>query len=150
MARKLSSKYEVIVFDIEPAKMQKMTNVKRARDIAEVGKFAKVVILSLPTSEVVREVVVGSNGLGEHLGRGGIIIYTSTTEPRITLEISRILKAKDISLLDAPVSGGEKAAIDGTLSFMVGVTKRYMRSVWSCLRLWVPVWCRWVKVVWDR
>jgi 2-hydroxy-3-oxopropionate reductase len=120
MVRRLSSRYDMIVFDIDDAKIQALTGLQKARDVAEVGRSAGTVLLSLPDSVVVREVILGSNGLMQNMERGNIIIDTSTTEPKITQEISKVLGTKGISLLDAPVSGGEKAAVDGTLSIMVG------------------------------
>jgi len=120
IARHLSSRYDMIVFDIDNAKIEAMTGLKKARDVAEVGRSANIVFLSLPDSGVVGEVILGNNGLMENMERGSIIIDTSTTEPGVTQEIFKTLAAKRISLLDAPVSGGKKAAIDGTLSIMVG------------------------------
>ena len=120
MARRVSSRHDMIVFDIDNAKTQAMTGLKKAGDVAEVGRSARTVLLSLPGSAVVREVVLGSNKLMQNMERGSVIIDASTTEPRVTQELSRTLGSKGISLLDAPVSGGEKAAIDGVLSIMVG------------------------------
>ena len=120
MARNVGSKYDVLAFDIDKTRMQAVANLRVARDIAGVGVSARTVLLSLPGSGVVREVILGSNGLMQNMARGSVIIDTSTTEPGVTQEISGILASNGISYLDAPVSGGEKAAIDGTLSIMVG------------------------------
>jgi 2-hydroxy-3-oxopropionate reductase len=68
----------------------------------------------------VRNVVLGDGGLIENLNQSSLIIDTSTTSPSVTKEISHILENKRIDFLDSPVSGGEKAAVEGTLSLMVG------------------------------
>ena len=120
MARRVSSRHDMIVFDIDNAKMQGVAGLKKARDVAAVSRSARTVLLSLPGSVVVREVILGSNGLMQNMERGSIIIDTSTTEPGVSQEIARTLATKGISLLDAPVSGGERGAIDGVLSIMVG------------------------------
>jgi len=91
-----------------------------ASSVGEIGSACNVVILSLPTSEVVKTVVLGPEGLSASLKKGSIVIDTSTTEVGVVQEIATALSKQGISFLDAPVSGGEKAAIEGTLSFMVG------------------------------
>jgi 2-hydroxy-3-oxopropionate reductase len=108
------------VYDIETARMQAVSGAQPAASIAGLAKLASVVFLSLPGSESVREVVLGEGGLRANLGRGAVIIDTSTTSPGTSQEIARALDGAGTSCLDAPVSGGEKAAVDGTLSVMVG------------------------------
>jgi len=120
MARRVMAKYgETIVFDLDAARMQSVAcaNAVMAGGVAEVGKSAEVVILSLPDSPTVREVALELAGA---MRAGGIVIDTSTTEPTVSIELAGALQERGIRFLDAPVSGGEKAAIDGTLSFMVG------------------------------
>ncbi len=120
MASNLSSKYEVIVFDIDADRMQLVPKAEKAVSITDVAKSADIIFLSLPDSETVRKVVLGNGGLIENLNQGSLIIDTSTTSPSVTKEISRILENKGIDFLDSPISGGEKAAIEGSLSLMVG------------------------------
>ena len=120
MAANLSSKYDVIVFDIDAGRMQLVPNAEKAASTVEVAKSSEIIFLSLPDSETVRKVVLGDGGLIENINRGSLIIDTSTTSPSVTKEISRILENKGIDFLDSPVSGGEKAATEGTLSLMVG------------------------------
>jgi 2-hydroxy-3-oxopropionate reductase len=120
MARNLTSKYDVIVFDIDNAKMGSVPKARKAENIAEVGNSSETVLLSLPSSDIVKEVVLGNGGLMRNMRRGSTIIDASTTLPDVTQGISHTLKEAGIFFLDAPVSGGEKAAIEGTLSVMVG------------------------------
>lgn len=120
MARHLSGKYDLIVYDIDEAKKNAISGAKKAESVAEVGRYADTVLLSLPSSEIVRKVVVGEDGLVSVIGAGGAVIDTSTTEPTISREIAASLAGRDVSFLDSPVSGGEGAARDASLAIMVG------------------------------
>jgi 2-hydroxy-3-oxopropionate reductase len=118
MARKVASKFDLVVYDVEPSRLQGFAAA--AASLSDLGRRAGVVLLSLPTSSVVRTAVLGKGGLAENLVRGSVVVDMSTTEPAVIHEIARALDERGISLLDAPVSGGEKGAAEGTLSFMVG------------------------------
>jgi 2-hydroxy-3-oxopropionate reductase len=118
MARKVAAKFDLVVFDVDASRMQGFPAA--AANLSELGRRAGVVLLSLPTSSVVRTAVLGKGGLAENLARGSVVVDMSTTEPAVIHEIARALDERGISLLDAPVSGGEKGAAEGTLSFMVG------------------------------
>ncbi len=120
MARHIADLYEAIVFDTNAARIPLVPRAKAATSVVGVGREAKTVLLSLPGSEVVREVVLGAGGLAENMARGGTVIDVSTTAPNVSQEIAAALEARGVDFLDAPVSGGEKAAIEGTLSIMVG------------------------------
>ncbi len=120
MARHLAAKYDLTVYDIESAKRKGVPRATPAENIAGVAQSSTVIFLSLPGSEIVREVILGNGGLKNNLKPGNIIIDTSTTAPTISQEIASVLDQSGISFLDAPVSGGEKAASEGTLSVMVG------------------------------
>jgi 2-hydroxy-3-oxopropionate reductase len=110
------------IFDVDKAKVKSITarGGSPASSIREVGESCGVVFLSLPSTAVVREVVFGEDGLARSMKAGSVIIDTGTTETSAVLEIAAKLKEKNIHFLDSPMSGGEKAAIEGTLSFMVG------------------------------
>jgi len=123
MARHLAAKYDLVVFDVDPKKRAAIENARKAKDTATVGKTASTILLSLPSSEVVKEVVLGKDGLLPNMKKGSIIIDTSTTSPTVSQEIGKELNEAGIAFLDAPLSGGEKAAIEGTLSIMVGGKK---------------------------
>ena len=120
MARHLAGRYELAVYDIDKAKMDSVSGAKTAGSAAEAARDASIAFLSLPGSEAVREVVLGAEGLKHGMKRGSVVIDHSTTSPAVSQEVAASLEESGISFLDAPVSGGEKAAIDGTLSIMVG------------------------------
>jgi 2-hydroxy-3-oxopropionate reductase len=118
--------FRVRIFDVDSKRLGLIAggNLIPASDLSDLGASSDVVILSLPNSEVVKDVVLGGEtgrkGLAQSLKPGSVIVDTSTTELSATLEIAQRLQEKEIEFLDAPMSGGEKAAIEGTLSFMVG------------------------------
>jgi 2-hydroxy-3-oxopropionate reductase len=86
----------------------------------DVASQVKTVITMLPDSPDVRDVVFGENGLLEALGEGSLLIDMSTIAPATAIEVTNALAERGAAALDAPVSGGDKGAIAGTLSIMVG------------------------------
>jgi 2-hydroxy-3-oxopropionate reductase len=81
---------------------------------------AELVITMLPNSPHVEEAVFGPAGVSEGLREGAIIVDMSTISPTVTQRLAERLLGLGIALLDAPVSGGQKGAKEGTLSIMVG------------------------------
>ena len=86
----------------------------------ELAEHCDVIITMLPNGPQVREVVLGGDGVAQYMRSGQILIDTSSISPVASKEIAAALAEKSIEMLDAPVSGGESGAINGTLSFMVG------------------------------
>jgi 3-hydroxyisobutyrate dehydrogenase-like beta-hydroxyacid dehydrogenase len=81
---------------------------------------ADIVFLSLPGTEIVRAVLLGAGGLGCVLRPGAIVVDTSTIEHGATVELHQRLAARGLAFLDAPVSGMQARAEDGTLTIMCG------------------------------
>lgn len=88
-----------------------------AKDVAE---KSEIVITIVTDSPDVQEVVLGRDGVLEGARKGMIHIDMTTMSPKITKEIAAELNKKGVKMLDAPVSGGDTGAINGTLSIMVG------------------------------
>ncbi len=86
----------------------------------EIGRNCDVVMTMLPNSPQVKDVMIGSGKVAEYMREGSVFIDMSSINPVASKEIAAELSKKGIEMLDAPVSGGEPKAIDGTLSFMVG------------------------------
>lgn len=86
----------------------------------EIGEQCDTVITMLPNSPQVKEVMLGGNGVAQYMKPGAVFIDCSSINPVASKEIAAVLAEKGVEMLDAPVSGGEPKAIDGTLSFMVG------------------------------
>jgi len=127
MARHLAGAYELVVYDVDPARMEAVVSAdgvkpgtRAAGSVAEVGTACDVVLMSLPSSAIVRAVVTGDGGLAGSLAAGSLVVDTSTTEPSVTLAISEALAERRIGFIDAPVSGGEGGAKAATLSIMAG------------------------------
>jgi 2-hydroxy-3-oxopropionate reductase len=92
----------------------------RADTPSELAAIADVVITMLPDSPDVEDVLFGERGLSDGIRAGSLVIDMSTIRPSSARHSSRRLAERDVAMLDAPVSGGERGAIDGTLSIMVG------------------------------
>lgn len=84
----------------------------------ELAENAEVVITMLPNGPQVKEVMLGE--VANYMHAGQVFIDCSSISPVVSKEIAGVLAEKNIEMLDAPVSGGEPKAIDGTLAFMVG------------------------------
>lgn len=87
---------------------------------SELRNRAEVVILMLPTSREVEEVVLGSGGLADILQPGQVVVDMGTSDPASTRRIAAELATRGIVLIDAPVTGGVKGAEEGTLTIMAG------------------------------
>jgi 2-hydroxy-3-oxopropionate reductase len=123
MARNLmEAGYELVLHNRSPEKAEELG--KEGATVAatprEVAEKSDVVVTMLPDSPQVREVVAGENGVLEGISEGALLIDMSTISPVVTEELAEALKEKGASMLDAPVSGGDVGAIEGTLSIMVG------------------------------
>ena len=86
----------------------------------EVAEYSDVIVTMLPVSPQVREVVAGDGGVLEGISEGALLVDMSTISPVVTEELAEAVKEKGASMVDAPVSGGDVGAIEGTLSIMVG------------------------------
>lgn len=85
-----------------------------------IAELCPVVLSSLPGPSEVEKVVYGSNGLMEGWKKGDIYVDMSTNSPTLMRRIAADAKAKEVEVMDAPVSGGIKGAEEGTLSIMAG------------------------------
>src|SRR5512145_1250623 len=93
---------------------------KAADSPREVAGRVDVLITMLPNSPDVEQVALGKDGIIEGARRGLVFIDMSTISPIVTQKIGKALEARGVQMLDGPVSGGEKGAIEGALSIMVG------------------------------
>ena len=114
--------YDLVVYNRSPEKAEELagegaTAAGRPREVAE---GCDVVITMLPDSPQVEEVLAGEGGVFEGVSEGALIVDMSTISPVVTESLAKGAEEKGASLLDAPVSGGDVGAIEGTLSIMVG------------------------------
>ena len=112
---------DLLVSDLNQAAVDEVVAAgAKAAGNAEIGESCDVVLTMLPNSPQVKAVMLGEDGVAAHMKPGTVFIDMSSINPVASKEIAAELAKKGIEMLDAPVSGGEPKAIDGTLSFMVG------------------------------
>lgn len=118
----IKANYELIVMDKNSAVTKELGSLGAtiAASPADVAKDVEVIITMLPNSPHVKEVVFGKNGIAEGGKPGLTIIDMSSISPIVSRELAMELEKLGMNMLDAPVSGGEPKAIEGTLSVMVG------------------------------
>jgi 2-hydroxy-3-oxopropionate reductase len=117
MARNLmEAGYGLVLHNRTRQKAEELANAGRA----EVARNSDVVITMLPGPPEVAEVLAGEEGLLDGAGEGSLFIDMSTSSPVLARELARSARSRGASMLDAPVSGGDVGAIEGTLSIMVG------------------------------
>jgi len=121
----LKAGYRLVVFDTNAAPMKELAaaGAETAASPKEVAEKCDVVVTMLPNSPHVKAVVLGPKCVIEGAGPGKTVIDMSSIAPLASREIASLLAEKGVEMLDAPVSGGEPKAIDGTLSVMVGGKK---------------------------
>ncbi len=117
----LKAGYELVILNTSAAAQELVAaGAHSAATPAELAGRVDMVITMLPNSPQVKEVALGKNGVIEG-GRAGLVfVDMSSIAPLAAREIAAALASKHIRMLDAPVSGGEPKAVDGTLSVMVG------------------------------
>jgi 2-hydroxy-3-oxopropionate reductase len=114
--------FSLVVFNRSAAPMGELTalGAEGAASPREVAERAEVVITMLPNSPQVREVVGGKNGIIEGAHAGQIVVDMSSIAPLVSRELCALLREKGVDMLDAPVSGGQEKAEQGTLAIMAG------------------------------
>jgi 3-hydroxyisobutyrate dehydrogenase-like beta-hydroxyacid dehydrogenase len=96
------------------------SGIPAAASLAALVEAVDVVLLSLPDSTVVESVVLGDDGIAAYARAGQVVVDLSTASPQSTVALHATLLAAGVELLDAGISGGAKAAEQGTLTLMVG------------------------------
>lgn len=132
MARNLLKKgFSVIVHNRSRGAVDELVKegATAAGSPAEVAKAARFVITMLPDGPDVEKVLEGDNGVFSAMAKGTVIVDSSTIAPAIARRLAGRAAAHGAQILDAPVSGGEIGAIDGTLTFMVGGDAAALESV---------------------
>ena len=122
--RLLDAGHTLTVLDVSPQAVAAFTTrgAQAAKTPKEVADAAELVFASLPSLAIVRDAVLGAEGV-IHGGAVKTFVDLSTSGPGLSGQLSQGLAEKDIVSLDAPVSGGVKGAEDGTLAIMVGGPK---------------------------
>src|SRR5690554_6658085 len=121
----LKAGHEVVCFDINQANVDEVVaaGATSAASSAEIASQVELVITMLPNSPHVKAAVMGEGGVLEGAKEGLKLVDMSSIAPLASQEIEKAAAAKGVRMLDAPVSGGEPMAIDGSLAIMVGGDK---------------------------
>lgn len=132
----LKAGYDLVVMDRNKAVMGAVVaaGAEAADTPKAVAEQTEVIITVLPNSPQVKEVVLGEKGVITGVRPGSVLIDMSSIAPLISREIAEILHGKAVEMLDAPVSGGEPKAIDGTLSVMVGGKKEVFDKCYDIMK----------------
>jgi 2-hydroxy-3-oxopropionate reductase len=118
----LKAGHKVVAYGRNAAKLDACVSdgAERGASNSDVGARASIVITMLPDGPEVEEVVLGENGILAGAKSGTLIVDMSSINPLVSQKIAAACAAKGVEFLDAPVSGGEPKAIEGTLAIMVG------------------------------
>jgi 2-hydroxy-3-oxopropionate reductase len=124
MAKNLmEAQYELVLYNRSREKAEELGEdgeAEVATNPREVAEKCDLIITMLPDSPEVRDVLSREDGVLEGIEEGSLVVDMSTISPVVTKELAQKLKERGASMLDAPVSGGDVGAIEGTLSIMVG------------------------------
>lgn len=114
--------YELTVFDLNTESVNEVVaaGATAGTSAKQIAAASDIVITMLPNSPHVKSAVCGENGVLEGAKEGLVLIDMSSIAPLASQEIGKACAEKGVKMLDAPVSGGEPKAIDGSLSIMVG------------------------------
>jgi 2-hydroxy-3-oxopropionate reductase len=118
----LKAGHRVVAYDInaEALKDAVAAGASAGTSPRDVASRCGLVITMLPNSPHVKQAILGKDGVAEGIKPGSVVVDMSSIAPAVSQEICAELAAKGVQMLDAPVSGGEPKAIEGTLAIMVG------------------------------
>lgn len=115
--------YELVVYDVVAEAVSELvaSGAERGENPADVtARAGEFIVTMLPNSNHVQEVVAGENGILSACKSGQVVVDMSSISPIVSRELDVLLREKGVDMLDAPVSGGQEKAEQGTLAIMVG------------------------------
>jgi 2-hydroxy-3-oxopropionate reductase len=127
----LKAGYKLVVYDIVQEAVKEVVAAGAEAGVSpkDVASKTDIVITMLPNSPHVKTVILGKDGVIEGVQKGKIVVDMSSIAPAVSQEVGKALAEKGVEFLDAPVSGGEPKAIDGTLAIMVGGKEEVFNKV---------------------
>jgi 2-hydroxy-3-oxopropionate reductase len=123
MSRNLAKAgYKLVVYDVNPAPVAELAGegAAKAESCRDAAARADVIVTMLPDGPEVETAVLGGGGVLEGARAGSIVVDMSSISPLVSQKVAAACAAKGVEFVDAPVSGGEPKAIDGTLAIMAG------------------------------
>jgi 3-hydroxyisobutyrate dehydrogenase len=126
--------FQLLLADADAARLRDVQAALNASALTpENANTLDVLITMLPNSAIVENVLLADGGWAAHLKAGSVVIDMSSSEPARSREMGRMLKTLNLEYLDAPVSGGVKRAVDGSLAILVGGDETVMQRCRSLL-----------------
>jgi 2-hydroxy-3-oxopropionate reductase len=127
----LKAGYPLMVHDLNSKPVEELVNMGAQNGLSpkNIAKDCYLIITMLPNSPEVEAVILGVNGIINSVKQGSIVIDMSSIDPMVSKKLGKRLSEKKVDMLDAPVSGGEPKAIDGSLAIMVGGPKKIFLKV---------------------
>jgi len=118
----LKAGYSLVVHDINPAPVEELVaaGAGRGESSKDVAARSEIVITMLPDGPEVEQVILGPNGVLEGARPGTVVVDMSSISPLVSKKAAAACEKRGVEFVDAPVSGGEPKAIDGTLAIMAG------------------------------
>jgi 2-hydroxy-3-oxopropionate reductase len=132
----LKAGHTLTVYDIIPAGVEEVAaaGAAKAASPKDAASRGDIIITMVPDGPEVEQAILGPKGVLEGARKGSIVIDMSSISPMVSQKVGAACEAKGIEFLDAPVSGGEPKAIDGTLAIMVGGKQDVFNKVESILK----------------
>jgi len=126
----LKAGFSLVVYDLNKEAVADVVKAgaASAHSSRDVAQSTEVIIIMVPDSPEVKEVVLGKDGVLEGVRPGSLVIDMSSINPLVSQEIEKELRKRGVEMLDAPVSGGETGAIQGTLAIMVGGEEKVFKD----------------------
>jgi len=123
--------YKLVVFDVNGDAVNELvdTGAEEGTSSGDVAGKTDIVITMLPNSPHVKEVILGKDGVLDGAKPGTVIVDMSSIAPLVSREVAAKAKEKGVEMIDAPVSGGEPKAVEGTLAIMAGGSLEVFESV---------------------
>lgn len=127
----LKAGHEVVAFDVVQPNLEEVVGygAKKGASAKDVASQCEYIITMLPNSPHVHTVIEGKDGVLDGAKAGSIVIDMSSIDPLESAKVEKACAAKGVKMIDAPVSGGQPKAIDGSLSIMCGGDKAVFDQV---------------------
>lgn len=140
LARRLQLQHKLLVHDQNPAAVQALVDLgsSACTSLQDLAARCDIIFVCLPTSDHVRTVIFGDNGIASAAKPGTLIVDQTTGDPTATRAMAAELEARGLQLMDAPVSGGPRGANAGTIAIMIGATPAQFERIQPVLRCISP------------
>ncbi len=132
----LKAGHKLVVFDVVKASVDEVTaaGATKGASSADVAKQTDIIITMLPDGPEVETAVLGAGGVLEGAKQGATVVDMSSISPMVSQKVGAVCAEKGVEFIDAPVSGGEPKAIDGTLAIMCGGDAKVFQKVEPILK----------------